>query len=70
MLYIEREALSTLFNFSFLPQIIVVYVQMLFDEVTIQFHHGGYFTDPPNSVYIGGVVDEITNFDIDKASFF
>ena len=45
-------------------------MQMLFDEVTIQFHHGGYFTNPPNSVYIGGVVDEIVDFDINKASFF
>ena len=45
-------------------------MQMLFDEVTVRFHHGGYFTDPPNSVYIGGVVDEINEFDIDRASFF
>ncbi|XXG46800.1 hypothetical protein AAC387_Pa02g1550 [Persea americana] len=28
------------------------------------------FRDPPNSVYIGSVVDEITEFDIDRASFF
>ena len=42
----------------------------MFDEVTIEFHHGGYFTDPPNSVYIGGMVHEVREFDIDKTSFF
>ena len=43
---------------------------MLFDEVIVRFHYSGYVKDPPNSVYIGGVVDEITDFDIDKSSFF
>lgn len=38
--------------------------------LTVRFHHSDYFTKPPNSVYIGGVVDEITDFDIDKVSFF
>ena len=45
-------------------------MQMLFDKVTVQFHHSDFFTDPPNSIYIRGVVDEIIDFDIDKASFF